>query len=294
MPDRHRYKLTLAYEGTDFAGWQKQEPPDRDAAPDPITGERPRTELRTVQGVVERALRQTVREQITLTGASRTDAGVHAIGQVASFASEPDTARGVGWPPDRGTDTLVRALNSRLPPDVLCTHAEPVPLSFDPISDATSKQYTYTIRTGPVRPLFDRRTVYHCHHPLDADRMRKAAAHLVGEHDFAAFAQINHGRRTTVRTVFDCGVEEPGQGSSHDGQSGLVRIRITGSGFLYNMVRIIAGTLVEVGRGKTDPDAIPGVLASKDRTEAGPTLAPEGLRLEWISYTQPQSLIPDP
>jgi len=284
MPEPIRYKLTLAYEGTGFAGWQKQEPPDPQAQADPVTGARPRTALRTVQGVVEHALRETVRERITLTGASRTDAGVHAIGQVASFASAPDADRGVGWPAERGTDALVRALNSRLPPDVLCLAAEPVPPGFDPISGATRNQYTSTIHTGPTRPLFDRHTVYHCHHPLDTDRMSRPAAHLVGEHDFAAFAQISHGRKTTVRTVFACEVEDAGDPPIPGEDAQRVRIRVTGSGFLYNMVRIIAGTLVEVGRGKTDPDAIPAVLGSRDRTSAGPTLAPEGLRLEWIAY----------
>lgn len=287
MPDRVRYKLTLAYEGTGFAGWQKQEPPDPEATPDPETGERPRIALRTVQGVAERAVRETVRETVTLTGASRTDAGVHAIGQVASFASTPDPGRGVGWPAERGADALVRALNSRLPDDVLCLDASVVPPAFDPISDARSKQYTYTIHAGRTRPLFDRRTVYHCPHALETDRMRDAAARLVGEHDFAAFAQISHGRKTTVRRIFDCGVEDMSEPVS-PGESGRrVRIRVTGSGFLYNMVRIIAGTLVEVGRGRMEPAGVDAVLRSLDRSRAGPTLAPEGLRLEWISYDSP-------
>ncbi|MEM0982996.1 MAG: tRNA pseudouridine synthase A [Planctomycetota bacterium] len=284
MNDSIRYKLTLAYDGTDFAGWQKQEPPDPDASPDPVTGERPRIKLRTVQEVVEQAVRETVREPVTLTGASRTDAGVHARGQVASFMTTPDPARGVGWPLDRGTDALVQALNSRLPDDVLCLMAEPVALEFDPISGARSKEYTYTIQSGHTRPLFDRRTVYHCYHELDVARMQEAARHLVGEHDFAAMAQASHGRKTTVRTIFACDVEDEGERSFPGETARIVRIRVSGSGFLYNMVRIIAGTLVEVGRGKMEPDAIPGVLESGDRVNAGPTLAPEGLRLEWIRY----------
>ena len=131
-----RYKLTVAYDGTDFVGWQKQEPPDPDAPP-PANGEEPkRLQLRTVQHVVEQAIRETIREPISLQGASRTDSGVHALGQVAAFTSIPDQPRGIGWPADRGSDNLIRALNSRLPRDVLITKAETVPLDFNPISGA--------------------------------------------------------------------------------------------------------------------------------------------------------------
>lgn len=296
-----RYKLTLAYDGTDFCGWQKQEPPD---PADPAK----RTTLRTVQGVLEQTVRDTLREPVVLMGASRTDSGVHALGQVAAFTSNPIEDKGIGWPESRGTETLLKALNSKLPHDILITSAEVVPHDFNPIGGALEKEYTYTILSSSTRPLWDRRYVYHTWYPLDLSRMQKAATALVGEHDFAAFAQIDHGRTTTVRTIFRCEVESlfavgaasrrPSEvSSSHPGrrrdaaptestpipQSRLL-LRLSGNGFLYNMVRIIAGTLLEVGRGKLDPKDIPAILASTDRKQAGPTLPPQGLRLEWVRY----------
>jgi len=308
-----RYKLTIAYDGTEFCGWQKQEPPD---PADPTK----RISLRTAQGVVEETVRDVLREKVIVMGASRTDSGVHALGQVAAFTSEPDADKGVGWPEERGTDALVRALNSKLPRDVLVTGAEIVAHDFNPIGGAAEKEYTYTIECGPVRPLWDRKYVFHTWYQLDLARMQEAAGMLVGEHDFAAFAQINHGRTTTVRTIFACSVEQVrpphpnplprrGEGaglgggcsektpsvtfgdSSPAGDGGAERdaecrfvIRVSGSGFLYNMVRIIAGTLMEVGRGKILPGDVGEILASCDRKQAGPTLPPMGLRLEWIRY----------
>ncbi len=311
-----RYRLTIAYDGTDFCGWQKQLPPDETAPPPGPGEERARTELRTVQGVLERAVREAVREPVTVTGASRTDSGVHAWGQCASFLSVPDPDKGVGWPAERGLETLVRAINGKLPRDVLVRDAAVVPDAFDPISGAVEKEYTYTFAVGTDRPLWDRRFVFHTWHELDAARMAEAAAHLVGEHDFASFAQINHGRRTTVRRIFNCTVEDlsppvpdggrcrsaaqaeggsPSRLPNHaDGMTHAplfpgdfrrIRVRVSGSGFLYNMVRILAGTLMEVGRGKIDPNHIPAIIESKDRrANHGPTLPPQGLRLEWIRY----------
>jgi len=292
-----RYKLTIAYDGTDFVGWQKQEPPDPGGAVD-ASGAPERVKLRTVQEAVEQAVRGAVREPVVVTGASRTDSGVHALGQVAAFTSEPDASKGVGWPIERGTDTLVRAVNAGLPRDVLVRGAEVVPEGFSPIAGAIEKEYAYTIASGPVRPVFGRRFVFHTWHELDHERMGAAAAHLVGEHDFASFAQINHGRTTTVRTITACSVEPVGEDvwgvtgrtpvpPGLEGADGvrLLRIRVSGSGFLYNMVRILGGTLMEVGRGKIEPDAVPGIIAAADRrANPGPTLPPQGLRLEWIRY----------
>lgn len=288
-----RYRLTIAYDGTDFSGWQKQEPPDPDA-PVPAPGApdtRRRLQLRTVQHVLEQTIRQVVREPIVLVGASRTDAGVHAQGQVAAFTSEPEPDKGVGWPEARGTDTLVRALNARLPGDLLVRDAAIVVDDFSPISGAVRKEYSYTMHIAPSRPLWDRRYVWHSHKPLDIEAMARAGRDLVGEHDFASFAAINHGKKTTVRTIFSCSVaaiDSPDPGAQR------VRLRVCGSGFLYNMVRIIAGTLVQVGRGRLDADAIPVILASRDRRRAGPTLPPEGLRLEWIQYAGDPAHEPGP
>ena len=147
----------------------------------------------------------------------------------------------------------------------------------------------YTMACGETRPVFGRRYIWHTWDDLDAVKMNEAAQVLVGEYDFAGFAQINHGRKTTVRTIFSCGVEELDAGSDVIGVGGdrvkLVRMRVSGSGFLYHMVRILAGTLMEVGQGKMTVDEVRGVLASADRFQnPGPTLPPMGLRLEWIRY----------
>lgn len=352
-----RYKLTIAYDGTDFAGWQKQEPPDpagregEPGGPAPITtrklepglvaGRPGRVALRTVQAVVERAVREVVRQPVLLQGASRTDAGVHARAQVAVFTcggdetepgEGPDGASGTdsrgagGWPVSRGVDRLLRAMNSRLPHDVQVVRAEVVRPAFDPIGDCVAKGYSYAFWVGMHRPLWERRYVWHTWADLDLDAMRQAAATFVGEHDFAAFAAAGHGRQSTVREVFDCRVvEDAGRlraaetesGDVQEGEWGgtepspqpspaaggrggegcghralaepgrLVRVEISGNGFLYNMVRIIAGTLHEVGRGRIAADDVPGIIESLDRRRAGPTLPPEGLCLEWIRYREP-------
>lgn len=313
----------VAYDGTDFCGWQKQEPPlpyvassggmtramEAGQAAGLEPGREGRAALRTVQAVLEKALREVVREPVVVLGASRTDAGVHARGQVAVFdspaearpsgsvladptnvhqANSPETrstpqagaeSRSTrGWPESRGLDTLRRATNSRLPPDVLIRAVDLVPPGFNPIGDAESKGYSYTLHVSSDRPLWDRRYVHHVWTPLDLDRMNEAAAHLVGEHDFAAFAAAGHGRTTTVRTVHDCRVVRLAQDR--------LRIDISGSGFLWNMVRIIAGTLTDVGRGRIEPGSLPDIIASADRRRAGPTLPPTGLCLEWIRYRQ--------
>jgi tRNA pseudouridine38-40 synthase len=288
-----RYKLTLAYDGTDFCGWQKQFP-HADAVPsaprltpDPSEGPRvdegsgrERVELRTVQGVVERAVREVVREVVDVYGASRTDSGVHANGQVCAFTSLGEGG-GVGWPAERGTEPLMRALNARLPGDVLVTAAELVPDAFDPVGDCDRKAYSYTIWTGQQRPLWERRRVLHVWQALDAAAMDAAARVVVGGHDFAAFAAAGHGRATTVRTVYECSVRRTGETT--------VRMDIVGSGFLWNMVRIIAGTLVEIGKGRLGEGDVRAALETGDRRRAGPTLPGHGLCLEWIRYRQPST-----
>jgi tRNA pseudouridine38-40 synthase len=321
-----RYKLTIGYDGTDFHGWQTQlvttelavERSDmRGAVADagsrtfPRVHESGRVELRTVQSVVQQAVREVVREVVEVKGASRTDAGVHARGQVAAFTCTGEGG-GRGWPAERGTGPLVRAINSRLPDDVLVVGAEIVADAFEPISDCVSKGYSYTMHVAPDRGLWDRRYATHVWVPLDVEAMRAAALRIVGRHDFASFAATGHGRENTVRTVFGCEVSSDeaterrrdgserhkgteaqrhgagdrsrGLSRSEWGEGRRVRIEVSGDGFLYNMVRIIAGTLVEVGRGRIAPDAIEGIIAGRDRRLAGPTMAPTGLCLEWVSY----------
>lgn len=290
-----RYKLTLAYDGTDFCGWQKQFPhedavsdaprmPDEAAADRPSAEEaRPRVELRTVQAVLERAVQRVVHQPVAVLGASRTDSGVHANGQVAAFSTivEEDARGRGGWPVERGVPALVRAINSRLPSDVLVRGAEVVADDFNPIGGAVSKGYTYSIWNARERTLWERRTSLHVWQPLDPGRMNAAAAEFIGEHDFAAFAAAGHGRATTVRTVHACGVsaEAPGEGGGR-----FIRVCVSGSGFLWNMVRIIAGTLVEAGKGRIAPEDIRRALRTGDRRKAGPTLPAHGLCLEWIRY----------
>lgn len=317
--ERVGYKLVVAYEGTGFCGWQKQEPPASEYL-GPHPGPHPegeggrkgavegglvgtkgevvgrvlkdgveRVQLRTVQHVLERAVREALREEVVLTGASRTDSGVHAWGQTAFFVSEPQGEKGVGWPADRGVEKLVKAVNGRLPRDVWVRSAEIVGEDFKVIGGAVEKEYTYTMACGEARPVFGRRYVWHTWYDLDVAKMNEAAKVLIGEHDFAGFAQVNHGRKTTVRTIFGCGVEELDGGNDVIGLGGdgvkLVRVRVSGSGFLYNMVRIVAGTLMEVGRGKMTVDEVRAVVEDADRLKnRAPTLPPMGLRLEWIRY----------
>jgi tRNA pseudouridine38-40 synthase len=247
-----RYKLLIAYDGSGFHGWQKQEPPDAPA-------------LRTVQGVLYDTLVRVLRQPIKLIGASRTDAGVHARGQVAHF----DAVSPVPF------ERIALAVNSRLPEDIEVRGVEVVDPTFDAIKDAVTKQYTYAIHNSDYRPLTLRHTVYHCWYELGIDRMNDASARLVGEHDFEGFCAAGHGRESTVRTIHRCDVQREGD---------RVVITVEGNGFLWNMVRIIAGTLVEVGRGRFEPERIDEILETTDRQRAGPTLPPQALCLEWIRH----------
>lgn len=275
-----RYRLLIAYDGTDFHGWQKQPAPAQDERPGEPTiiaphEPRDRPQLRTVQHVVESAVRDVIREPIETLGASRTDSGVHAEAQVAAFSCSDDR-RG---PED---DRLALAINARLPDDVLVLVCEPTRENFDPIGECVAKGYRYTLHTGLQRPLWDRRYVHHVRWPMNERAMAEAAERFVGEHDFAAFAAAGHGRLSTVRTVHSCDVARP--------REDRIVIDVVGSGFLHNMVRIIAGTLVEVGRGKMTPDDVNEALESKERRRAGPTLPPTGLCLKWIKYAEDEAL----
>jgi tRNA pseudouridine38-40 synthase len=338
--------MTIAYDGTDFCGWQRQlgsAQRERAETARPAAGDRPfddrvsgaerapaadapreerhaqgnegdangnggeappadrleppstATELRTVQGVVQAAVREVVREPVEVIGASRTDSGVHARGQVAAFTASDGADRGRGWPAERGTEPLLRAINSRLPEDVLARSIEVVSPRFDPIGDCVSKAYTYRLWVSPERPLWERRWVHHVWTRLDVERMREAAAEIVGEHDFAAFAAAGHGRLTTVRRVFECRVEATERPSAGATEGSVrnggepeqsIEIFVSGSGFLWHMVRIIAGTLYEVGRGRMDVAQVREALATGDRRKAGPTLPAKGLCLQWVRYDQ--------
>ena len=258
-----RYKLTIAYRGTRYHGWQEQQGfanTWKGETGDGISGPP------TVQECLRKALEAVVRHPVAVVGSSRTDAGVHAKGQVAHF----DTPM-LQIPPEG----LRRATNSRLPDDILVRSIEAVPDSFDAISSTVEKRYQYVIWNALDRPPFFSEMVFHRFQPLNTKAMAQAALHLVGEHDFASFAKPGHGRATTIRTVHECAVHARGP---------RVVIGVRGSGFLWNMVRIIAGTLVEVGLGRFQPDDVAAMLAAKDRTAAGPTAIAQGLYLQWIRF----------
>ncbi len=252
-----RFKFIVAYEGTHFHGWQRQEPPDQEP-------------LRTVQGVLEQAIFDVTRQRVQSLGSSRTDSGVHARGLVVAFNCETELD------PKR----LAAAIGGRLPEDVQIRRACVVDDEFNPIGDATSKGYRYRIafggKSGVLRPLFDRRLVYWTRDDVNVERMNEAAQHLIGTHDFTSFTRKHHARESTVRTIFDCTVKPT--------REHRCQIEVVGDGFLHNMVRIIAGTLLDVGRERLTPEDVPRILQALDRDAAGPTLPPEGLCLMWVKY----------
>ncbi len=255
-----RYKLTLAYRGTNYHGWQTQALTENYKGPMPEEGHG----IPTIQEILGRALASVVHHPVQLSGSSRTDAGVHAKGQIAHFDTDQTQI------PIEG---LRRAVNSALPADIVIKSLEPVSDEFNAITSTTSKRYQYAIWNHTDRPAFFPDLVWHRWQELDLPAMTQAAAKLVGEHDFASFAKPGHGRDSTVRTVLNCTVAKRGS---------LLVIGVEGTGFLWNMVRIIVGTLVEVGLGRYQPDDIDRMLAAKDRQAAGSTAPPHGLYLQWI------------
>lgn len=239
------YKLVLAYEGTDFKGWQRQ--PD----------------ARTVQGVVEEAAARIAGRKITVHGAGRTDAGVHALAQVASFQA----------PLRLDDQTIQRALNAILPGDVRAVSVQEVPPGFHARKSAKSKIYEYRMITGPVISPFDRRYVLHWPYRLDMKAMDRAAATFVRRDDFSAFS--SNRDRSPVRTVV--------RSEFRKRRDSLV-YTVEAQGFLRYMVRTMIGTLLEVGRGKTAPEELDGIFTARDRSLAGPTAPPEGLFLIEVRY----------
>lgn len=247
------FKLTVAYEGTAYAGWQIQ------------------VGKPTVQGMLERAMARLVKVRVPITGSGRTDSGVHALGQVASLATDAWAA-----PADR----LAMAMNTKLPDDIRVVASEEMATNFHAIRDATGKRYRYQIQIGGIRDPFEFRYRWHLPGPLDVAAMREAAAILRGTHDFAAFQASGSVRKTTTRTVRDLVVlAERGRGGGD-----ALAVEIEANGFLYNMVRNIVGSLVMVGSGKESPEWMERVLASQDRKQAGPTAPPQGLFLMHVHY----------
>jgi len=248
---KRNIKLVIAYNGAAYCGWQRQ-----------AGG------LDTVQQRIEEAAAAVARHPITVSGAGRTDAGVHAEGQVANFYT---TNVGI---PLRG---LRRAMNSRLPGDIVVRSARQVREDFRASRSAVAKTYQYRIYVGPVRPVSLHKQVYHYWRMLDVQAMREAGRRLVGEHDFRGLTSAAEVRRHTVRTIYRCDVALAGD---------LCCISVQGNGFLYKMVRNIVGTLVEIGRGHWGPERIDKILASCDRRDAGPTAPPDGLYLVCVHYRE--------
>jgi tRNA pseudouridine38-40 synthase len=240
-------KLVLEYDGFDYCGWQVQ------------------ADALTIQGVVEDALGKILGERVRVSGAGRTDAKVHAIGQVASFPCRSDLP----------SAALQRALNSVLPRDVVVHEAQDVPAEFHARFSARGKVYTYRILNRPLRAALRLRYVWHITQPLDVTAMAMAASALQGTHDFASFQATGSEVRTTERTLTELTIVRHGD---------EVVLSCTANGFLRHMVRTIVGTLVEVGRGVRQPSDIKRILNAHDRRQAGVTAPPQGLCLVQVLY----------
>jgi tRNA pseudouridine38-40 synthase len=245
-----RVRLTLAYDGARYVGWQRQ-----------VNG-------LAVQEVVEEALSRLTGERTAVTGASRTDAGVHALGQTAHF----DTRSRI---PD---ERFALALNTILPPDIRAVNARTADCDFHARFSARAKTYRYWYHRSRVAPVLERGLRWHIPLPLDVATMSREARAMVGEHDFAAFAASGSKAKSTVREVTSVEVSE----APHD--PALLELTIRGGGFLYNMVRILAGTLADVGAGKRESGAIARAIQTGDRLELGQTAPPHGLTLMNVEY----------
>lgn len=243
-----KIKLVIQYDGTGFHGFQKQ-----------LRGER------TVQGEVDVALEQLFGTPVVSAGAARTDAGVHAFGQVMSFFADTTI------PPDK----IAAALRPFLPEDIQAVSSSEQDDYFSARFSATGKEYRYLFYKSPANIPFLRNRAYHVMKQLDVVAMKNALRHMEGEHDFSSFRNENNVESTPIRKIFFTDVEEQGI---------FTTVVIRGSGFLYRMVRNIAGTALSVGRGRTKPEDIPGIIESRDRTKAGQTLPPEGLYLVKVYY----------
>lgn len=242
-----RVKLVVAYDGTNYHGWQVQD------------------NGITIEEVLNRTISELVQEDIKVIGASRTDAGVHACGNVAVFDTESQIPG----------DKFSFALNQRLPEDIRIQESCEVDADFHPRYADTVKTYEYNILNRRFELPTKRLYAAFCYYPMDIERMNQAAAYLVGEHDFKSFCSAGAQVQTTVRTIYAVNVTK---------EDDMVHIRITGNGFLYNMVRIIAGTLMQVGTGLMEPEQVKEILEARDRSKAGPTAVAKGLTLVEIRY----------
>lgn len=240
-------KLTIEYDGKDFNGWQKQ--------PNKLN----------IQGEIERAIYNITKEEVDLIGSGRTDAGVHALGQVANFKTNSQIS----------IEKLPLAINSQLKNSIVIKEAEEVNERFHSRYNAKRKTYRYIINNSKCGTAIYRNLEYSYPFKLDAEKMKQASKYFEGEHDFKAFKSSGTSSKNSVRTIYKAIVKQEGE---------KIIIELTGNGFLYNMVRIISGTLLDVGLGKIQPEEIPEVIESKDRQRAGKTLPAHGLYLVEVKY----------
>lgn len=240
-------KLTIEYDGKDFNGWQKQ--------PNKLN----------IQGEIERAIYNITKEEVDLIGSGRTDAGVHALGQVANFKTNSQIS----------IEKLPLAINSQLKNSIVIKEAEEVNERFHSRYNAKHKTYRYIINNSKCGTAIYRNLEYSYPFKLDAEKMKQASKYFEGEHDFKAFKSSGTSSKNSVRTIYKAIVKQEGE---------KIIIELTGNGFLYNMVRIISGTLLDVGLGKIQPEEIPEMIESKDRQRAGKTLPAHGLYLVEVKY----------
>ena len=253
-------KLTLSYDGTAYAGWQVQ--PDQ----------------RTLQETLEIALKKIVGKSARTVASGRTDAGVHALEQVVSFATECELP----------ADVLLKALNAHLPADIAILEVREAAPGFHAICDAVRKRYRYVIHDGTIRDVFARHYAWHLPRRLNSEAMHRAAQNLVGTHDLRSFETTGSERSSSVRTILDISVRR-----QEENNSNRIVVEVEADGFLYNMVRAIVGSLVEVGRGARDEDWLVEVVAAKDRRAAGMTAPPQGLFLVHVTYDDDTPTVAD-
>ncbi len=242
------YKLTIQYVGTKYNGWQRQGNTEN-----------------TIQGKLEAILERLFTIPVEVIGSGRTDAGAHAFGQVANFHV----------PVEMDPEEILEYLNRYLPKDIAVSRVERVPDRFHSRFNVKRKTYQYRIWNSCISNVFEKNFVYELAEPLNTDRMKEAALYWIGEHDFKAFCSNKRLKKSTVRTIYEINIEE---------LEPEIRITITGNGFLYNMVRIMVGTLIEIGMGEKLPSDVPVMLAGKDRRNAGFTAPSSGLMLMEVEY----------
>lgn len=240
-------KLIIEYDGTHYSGWQKQ------------------NNAKTIQETIEKALFKATKEHIELIGSSRTDAGVHAKGMTANFSTDSTI------PAERFRE----AINRFLPDDISIIKSEDINDDFHARYNSKGKTYSYTIINRYEKVAIGKDYMLHVKDELNIEEMKKACTYFIGKHDFSAFKTLGSSVKTSTRTISELYIEE---------QNDVIKIYITADGFLYNMVRIIVGTLLEVGKGKISSDSIEGIIDSKDRSKSGPCVKANGLVLEKVYY----------